>query len=102
MLDPDLHKTAYQAVASKKGGNTPGVDLYETLDGYSNREIDGVIASLKDHTYSFRPIRRVYIPKRDGKLRPLGIPSPRDKVVQKVMMIILEALYDYADDPPIG
>lgn len=94
MRNPDLHKIAYQMVASKKGGNTPGVDPDDTLDGYSNQEIERVIQALKDHTYQFRPIRRVYIPKRNGKLRPLGIPSPRDKIVQKVMAIILEVLYD--------
>jgi len=93
MLDYDLHVAAYQKVKSNKGSMTPGVDE-ETLDGISTEAIKETISQLKDHSFKFRPSRREFIPKVNGKMRPLGIPSPRDKVVQQVMVIILEAIWD--------
>ncbi len=93
MLDYDLHVAAYQKVKSNKGSMTPGVDE-ETLDGISAKAIRETISQLKDHSFKFRPSRRELIPKANGKMRPLGIPSPRDKVVQQVMVMILEAIWD--------
>lgn len=91
MLDYDLHVVAYQKIKANQGNMTPGVDN-ETLDGISEESIRETISRLKDHSFKFRPSRREYIPKANGKLRPLGIPSPRDKVVQQVMVMILEAI----------
>lgn len=82
---------AYESIIS--GAMTPA----ETLDGFSVKRIEEIIGKLKDHTFQFRPSRRIYIP--NGKERPLGIPSPQDKVVQKVMAIILEAIYDDTNSP---
>ena len=65
-----------------------------TLDGYSKETIKELSLSLKDHSFKFKPIRRVYISKRDGTLRPLGIPGPRDKVVQKAGAIELEKIFE--------
>jgi len=98
MLDKELHIMAYESIKSKSGALTPGTDT-ETLDGFSIEKIEETIRKLKDHTFQFRPSRRIYIPKPNGKERPLGIPSPQDKVVQKVMAIILEAIYDDTNSP---
>lgn len=98
MLDPDLYYMAYESIKSYKGALTPGVEG-ETLDSFSKGKIEAMITAIKDHTYKFKPIRRVYIPMKNGKLQPLGIPGPDDKLVQKVMAIILEAIYDSGDNP---
>ncbi|KAJ3392368.1 hypothetical protein HDU92_008499 [Lobulomyces angularis] len=74
--DVDLHITAYEK------------------DGVSMMTIIKTIQSLKDHSFTFKPSRREFVPKPNGKMRPLGIPSPRDKIVQQVMVMILEALYE--------
>jgi len=89
---------AYESIKSKPGAMTPGTDT-ETLEGFSVKRIEEIIGKLKDHTFQFRPSRRIYIPKSNGKEIPLGIPSPQDKVVQKVMAIILEAIYDDTTSP---
>lgn len=84
---------AYELVSSNKGSNTKGIDS-ETLDSYSKDTIHSVRKSLKDHSFKFKPIRRVEIAKPNGSSRKLGIPSPRDKVVQKVMAMALEEIYE--------
>ena len=90
---------AYESIKSKSGAMTPGTDT-ETLDGFSVKRIEEIIGKLKDHTFQFRPSRRIYIPKSNAtKVRPLGIPCPQDKVVLKVMAIILEAIYDDTTSP---
>jgi len=93
MLNYDLHALAYQIIKSKKGAMTKGIDE-ETLDGMSKKSILQTISKLKDHSFEFRPSRRAYIEKTNGESRPLGIPSPRDKIVQKVMAIILESIWE--------
>lgn len=84
---------AYELVSKSKASNTKGVDS-ETLDSYSKDTIYSVSKSLKDHSFRFKPIRRVEIPKHNGGIRKLGIPSPRDKVIQKVMAMALEEIYE--------
>lgn len=72
---------------------TKGVDG-KTIDGMSLKRIDKLIEKLKDESYQPNPSRRVYIPKKSGKMRPLGIPSFDDKLVQEVLRMILEAIYE--------
>jgi len=84
---------AYNQISRKKGANTVGVDD-ETLDGMSKETIRSLSQKLKDHSFRFKPIRRVYIPKKDGSLRPIGIPGPRDKVVQKAAANALEEIFE--------
>lgn len=93
MLDYDLHVAAYEKIKRNSGSMTHGVDGI-TLDGFSKEVIIDTIGKLKDHSFRFNPSRREYIPKSNGKLRPLGIPSPRDKIVQQVMVMILECLWE--------
>src|SRR5579859_63012 len=72
---------------------TSGADG-KTLDGVSMDTIQATIELLKMEHYQPTPVRRVFIPKANGKLRPLGIPSPRDKTVQEGIRLILEAIYE--------
>src|ERR1700754_247659 len=84
---------AYQRKYANQGNMTPGADG-RTVDRMSIDRIQKLVASLKDESYQPHPARRVYIPKKDGKKRPLGIPSFEDKLVQEVVYMILEAIYE--------
>ena len=76
-----------------RGNMTAGTDG-KTIDGMSIERIDRLIESLKDESYQPKPSRREYIPKKNGKMRPLGIPSIEDKLLQEVVRMILEAIYE--------
>ncbi len=91
--NPDFYLLAYQNIYADKGAMTPGIDGL-TLDGYGIERVNRIIESLKNHTYQPSPARRSYIPKRNGKLRPLGIPSADDKLVQEVVRMMLESIYE--------
>ena len=93
LFEMDLYKSAYQSLKSKPGNMTPGTDK-ETLDGISIQWAEEVIKSMKDRTFQFKPSEKVYIPKKNGKLRPLGIPSPRDKVIQEAIRILIQSVYE--------
>ena len=90
---PELYEVAYQRIKSNPGNMTVGTDGV-TLDGFSFQAITGRIASLRDESFQFKPARRTFIPKANGKMRPLSISSPRDKIVQEVLRLILETIYD--------
>lgn len=98
MYAEDVYKYAYDLIRSKPGNMTPDAEK-ETVDGFSKAKIDKIIEQMRDESYQFKPIKRVYIPKKSGKLRPLGISSFRDKLVQKVISLILEAIYDAPGSP---
>lgn len=85
----DLYIVAYERIKSKPGNMTPGTDK-ETLDGYSLEDIREIIREMKTEQFRFKPVRQQFIPKPNGKMRKLGIPCVRDKVVQEVMHMILE------------
>jgi group II intron reverse transcriptase/maturase len=72
---------------------TPGVDG-ETVDGMSQAKIGRIIDAMRHERHRFRPVKRVYIPKKNGKLRPLGLPSWSDKLVSEVVRLLLEAYYE--------
>ena len=76
-----------------KGNMTPGTDG-KTENEMSIDRINKLIESIKDETYSPNPAKRIYIPKKNGKMRPLGIPSFEDKLVQEVVRMVLEAIYE--------
>src|SRR5215204_5016515 len=66
----------------------------ETVDGMSMQKIQRIIEALRFERYEWTPVRRVLIPKGNGKTRPLGIPSWSDKLLQEVMRSILDAYYE--------
>lgn len=84
---------AYARIYSNKGAVTKGV-TDNTLDGFSKERVEKIIRKLKEKTYRFTPARRVYIPKRNGKKRPLGIPTGDDKLVGEVARILLQRIYE--------
>jgi hypothetical protein len=93
MENPILWYEAYANIYSNEGATTKGVDG-STLDGFSENRVASIIARLKDGSYRFQPVRRVYVPKKNGKKRPLGISSGDDKLVQEVVRSILERIYE--------
>jgi group II intron reverse transcriptase/maturase len=93
MYKEDLYIVAYERIKSKPGNMTPGTDK-ETIDGWSLEDIRKIIQEMRSEKFQFRPVRTEYISKPNGKMRKLGIPSTRDKIVQEVMRMILEAIYD--------
>jgi len=98
MYKEDLYILAYEQIKSKPGNMTPGTDE-ETLDGFSLEAIREIIREMGTEQFQFKPVRTTFIPKANGKMRKLGIPCVRDKIVQQVMQMILTAIYDNPDAP---
>src|SRR5713101_8300918 len=93
LFNPELYLLAYGRIYSNKGAMTPGV-TGETADGMSMEKIERIIDALRHERYRFSPVRRVYIPKKNGKKRPLGMPTWSDKLVSEVVRLLLEAYYE--------
>lgn len=93
LLRPDLYFIAYKKLYSNNGASTKGVND-DTADGFSEDKIAKIIASLADESYMPNPSRRTYLKKANGKMRPLGIPTFTDKLIQEVLRMILEAVYE--------
>jgi group II intron reverse transcriptase/maturase len=89
----EFYLEAYAKLHPNKGSNTKGVNN-DTIDGMSLERIERLIEKLKEQTYQPNPARRTYIPKKNGKTRPLGIPTFEDKLVQEVVRRILESIYE--------
>lgn len=93
LFNEEMFYVAYQRIYAKPGNMTAGSDG-RTIDEMSLSRIEQLITSLKDESYQPQPSRRVYIPKKNGKMRPLGVPTFNDKLVQEVVRMILEAIYE--------
>lgn len=93
LFNPKFYLLAYQNITGNHGSMTPGIDG-ATMDGMGMERINQLIEKLRDHSYQPNPVRRQYIPKKNGKKRPLGIPSTDDKLVQEVVRLILESIYE--------
>src|SRR4051795_7473451 len=93
LFNPQLFLRAYGRLYANQGAMTPGVTR-ETVDGMSVAKIGAIIGRLSSESYRWSPARRVYIPKKNGKWRPLGMPTWSDKLVAEVVRLLLEAYYD--------
>jgi group II intron reverse transcriptase/maturase len=93
LFNPSLYELAHGRIYANHGAMTPGADG-ETADGMSLARTGRIIDALRHERYRFAPVKRVYIPKKSGKLRPLGLPSWSGKVVGEVIRLLLEAYYE--------
>ena len=93
MFNRELYLLAYGNIYSNQGAMTPGASA-ETADGMSEDKIDQIIGLMRQERYRFPPARRVHIPKKNGKLRPLGLPSWSGKLIGEVVRLLLEAYYE--------
>lgn len=89
----DFYLRTYGRIYCNIGAMTPGV-TGETVDAMSLAKNDRIIGALRRETYRWSPARRIYIPKKNGKQRPLGLPTRPDKLVQEVLRLLLEAYYE--------
>src|ERR1035438_7993944 len=93
MFNKDLYLLAYGNIYSNQGAMTPGASA-ETADGMSEEKIGQITELMRHERYRFAPARRTYIPKKNGRLRPLGMPTWSDKLVGEVVRLLLEAYYE--------
>jgi group II intron reverse transcriptase/maturase len=93
LYNVELWLMAYEQIAAKPGNMTAGTDG-STIDGMGMKLIETMIAELKASRYKPQPVRRIYLEKANGGLRPIGIPGFADKLVQSVIKLILEAIYE--------
>lgn len=93
LFNPQLYLLAYGRIYSNNGAMTPGA-CGETADAMSEAKIGRIIDAMRHERYRFQPARRVYIPKKNGKKRPLGLPSWSDKLVGEVIRLLLESYYE--------
>src|SRR5690348_8207690 len=93
LFNPQLYLLAYGRIYANKGAMTPGASG-ETVDGMSLGKIERIIDALRHERYRWSPAKRIYIPKKSGKLRPLGLPPWSDKLVGEVVRLLLEAYYE--------
>lgn len=93
LYNPELYLHAYGRLYRNRGALTKG-STAETIDGMSLGKINAIIEKLRYERYRWTPVRRIHIPKKNGKTRPLGIPSWSDKLLQDVIRSLLEAYYE--------
>lgn len=93
LFNPELYLRAYGKIARNHGAMTPGITK-ETADGMALARIRRIIEALRQERYRWSPVRRVNIPKSNGKTRPLGVPTWSDKLLQEVIRSILDAYYE--------
>src|SRR4051794_1621087 len=96
----DVLAFAYDCCKSNQGAAGVDGQAFEDIEAYGlGRWLGELAQELRDRTYRPAAVRRVYIPKPDGKQRPLGIPTVKDRVVQTAAVLVLESIFE-ADLPP--
>ena len=93
LFNTDFYLNAYAKMSSKEGNMTKGVDE-KTIDGFSITKVNNLIEQIQYERFQPQSVQRKYIPKKDGKQRPLGIPTFEDKLIQEILRQILEAIYE--------
>jgi group II intron reverse transcriptase/maturase len=93
LYNPYLYLTAYGRIYRNNGAMTAGT-TEETVDAMSLEKIKAIIDAVRHERYQWQPARRTYIPKKNGKKRPLGMPTWSDKLLAEVMRMILDAYFD--------
>jgi retron-type reverse transcriptase len=93
LFNPRLYLLAYQRLYANSGAMTAGV-TGETVDGMSPDKIRRIVAVVRTEQWRWMPVKRIYIPKRDGKRRALGLPSFSDELLAEVIRMLLNAYYD--------
>jgi hypothetical protein len=93
IYDPEILKIAYETIKSNPGNMVRGTDK-TTLDGITEKWFHDTSKDLQTEAYKPKPARRIYIPKANNKMRPLGISSPRDKIIQQATRIVMEEVLE--------
>jgi len=93
LYNEEFYLKAYDNIYANHGSSTKGVDG-QTADGFSISKVKKLIQKLRNEKYQPKPVKRVYIPKKNDKKRPLGIPTFNDRLVQEVVRMILESIYE--------
>lgn len=93
LYNEEFYLMAYQNIYAREGNMIAGADV-KTIEGMGMNRIQRLIEKMKDHSYQPNSARRTYIVKKNGKKQTLGIPSFDDKLVQEVVRLILESIYE--------
>ena len=93
LFNPQLYLLAYGRIYANHGAMTPGA-TGETVDGMSVGKIERITEALRYERYRWSPVKRIHIPKKNGKTRPLGLPPWSDKLVGEVVRLLLDAYYE--------
>ena len=94
LLNKKILLEAWKNVKSNRGSGGIDGETIKSFEEHLDENIEELLQSLKDRTYKCNPVRRVYIPKKNGKLRPLGIPTIRDRIVQQALVMRLEPFFE--------
>src|SRR5215210_4761035 len=93
LVSPEWLATAWEQIRNNRGSQTAGVDNMTAVDVDLDL-INKLAEELKTGTYRPTPVRRVHIPKANGKTRPLGIPTLKDRIVQQGLKMLLEPIFE--------
>jgi group II intron reverse transcriptase/maturase len=93
LFNSDFYLLAYSNIYAREGNMTQRIDE-STVDGFNKTSVEKIISLLRQELYYPKPVRRTCIPKKNGAQRPLGIPSFEDKLVQEVIRLLLQAIYE--------
>jgi group II intron reverse transcriptase/maturase len=93
MISEEWLAQAWEEIRRNQGSQTPGIDR-DTAKDLDLDRIRHLSKKLHEGTYRPQSVRRVYIPKSNGKLRPLGIPTIEDRLVQQALRMVLEPIFE--------